>query len=184
MVDVIDMHVFYFQWINSIVNLEELYSETLNKEAKKLWPDYWEEYKKENYSRMLDSDNVPVSNVRSMKMNYVHNQTNKNCQKMNTDELHKHLDTDCYQKPWNRLKNVHKYIKIKDFIDELIYPDDVDPDMIDKNKKYLFTKIEELIEKKLIKQKDVVLYNEEDCKILEFNIIEFNKKKKKYIITE
>jgi hypothetical protein len=104
-------------------------------------------------------------------------------EKMVIEEHCKDLDQMTFKKPWHRLKEFHKIMKIKEFINELTYKKNTDPGLIERNKATL---IEALIEglhtKRYGKGKTEVKYNIDNMKIESISCLSFNKKDKFYEI--
>jgi hypothetical protein len=73
-------------------------------------------------------------------------------EKNNSIENMKFSEDYLYKKPWNKLNNIHKIIKIKEFIDKLSISDD---DEVNQLKKQVHT----LINNKILTKKDSVNYN-------------------------
>jgi hypothetical protein len=183
-IDAIDMFAFHTRHIEDIIKEEYQYAETLPKQKhfNDCWLMYFDEYKKENYDKIIEEESK--SNLRTVKINYEYNNrySNPNNIKVNTAELNEYLDTYVYQKPWGRLKNVHKNIKIKEYVNSLKYPDDLDENKINENKLHLNKKLSEFIENKDYKQKDYIKYDEDNGKILDISCVIFSKSKKVYKI--
>ena len=92
-----------------------------------------------------------------------------------TSEMESEVYSDnyLYQKSWNKLKTVHKIIKIKEFINKLVIKDN--------NNKYKLEKdLVNLIKLKKLTKKDSVYYNEGTGEIISIPCLSF--KKNKYII--
>lgn len=116
----------------------------------------------------------------------VHNRTDDHgnrCEikKINLDEYTKDLDIFVYKKPWTKLKEFHKIMKIKEFIDNLKYNKKLDQTIIAKNKEYLKKEIcTGLKNKKFIKNKSEIIYDIEEMKITSISCLDFCSKKKLY----
>lgn len=103
--------------------------------------------------------------------------------KMNRDEYLKDIDIITYTKPWNKLKDVHKITKIKEFISELEYEEKIKSSEITKNREYLIKSIcEGLKNKKFGKNKSLIDYDQKNMIILSISCIEYNSKKGIYDI--
>ena len=98
---------------------------------------------------------------------------NKEIIKIDTDTEPKYSDEYIYHKPWNKLNNIHKNIKIKEFINNLI-SDDIE--MKNKLKQSLADMIKE---KKLSKKTDVNYDSNLGC-IISIPILQYSDHK--YVI--
>ena len=98
-------------------------------------------------------------------------------QKMNRDEYLKDIDIITYRRPWNKLKDVHKLTKIKEFVDELEYKKKIKSIEITKNREFLAKEIYNgLKNKKFGKNKSQIDYDQENRTITSISCIEYNKK--------
>jgi hypothetical protein len=101
--------------------------------------------------------------------------------KMNLDEHVKNMTDITYKRPWSKLKEFHKISKIKEFIDNLKFK--ANPNLIEKNKKYLLDQISNgLRTKKFVKNKSEVVYDPKQMKIINISCIVYNRKKGLYNI--
>ena len=99
-------------------------------------------------------------------------------EKMDMNEHSKDLDKMSYQKPWNKLRDFHKVIKIKEFVSELEYPKKISVDDREKNRKKILDKLLlGLKEKKFGKNKTELTYNIEDMKIEDIECLTMQKNK-------
>lgn len=97
--------------------------------------------------------------------------------KMNMDEYSKDLDMIVYKRPWIKLKEFHKCIKIRQFIDGLEYGKKCKPKDVEKNKNYLKQEIcDGLKNKKFGKNKAEVIYDPENMVITSISCLDYNKK--------
>jgi hypothetical protein len=106
-----------------------------------------------NISTVTESE--PVQSVQSVQHN-------------NTTDNHMEL----YKKPWNKLNQVHKILKIKEFINSL-----TNIDVNEKDK--LKDKLIELIKNKVLSKKEKINYDENNGKIISLLNLEY--KNNKYI---
>jgi len=91
-------------------------------------------------------------------------------------EYGKDLDILVYQRPWNKLKNIHKIAKIKEYINKLDY-EKVSDDIATKNKTELIEQLTEgLTTKRFVKGKSVVDYDQEAMIIIGISCVSANKK--------
>ena len=107
----------------------------------------------------------------------------KEIQKMNMDEYVKDMDIYIFSRPWIRLKEIHKTMKIKEFIEGLVYSKKLKESTIAKNKEYLKKEICLGVKtKKFGKHKSIIDYDEKNMNILSISCIDYNKKKRLYEI--
>jgi hypothetical protein len=84
-----------------------------------------------------------------------------------------------YKKPWTKLNNIHKILKIKEFVNNSI--------LNNSKKNELIILLIDLVKNKTITKKNMVEYDEEHCKILSINNLEitnndYNYKKNENVI--
>ena len=97
--------------------------------------------------------------------------------KMNLDEYVKDMDIFVFKRPWTKLREFHKIMKIKEFVDGLDYNKKPTQKNIQLNKKYLKEEIcAGLKTKKFGKNKSEVIYDQEKMNILSISSLTFNKK--------
>ena len=102
---------------------------------------------------------------------------------MNMDEYSKDIDIFVFKRPWNKLREIHKIMKIKEFVDEIIYKKVVKEVDIKKNKEYLKIELcKGVKEKKYTKNKNEIAYDMESMKIISIGCLILNKKKGLYNI--
>jgi hypothetical protein len=105
-------------------------------------------------------------------------------QKMNLDEYSKGLNTITFKRPWNKLKELHKIIKINEFADSLKYKKGTISDE-DKQKNIQYIKdevIDGLKTKKFLKGGSVIEYDDQKMVIISISCVFYNKKKHKYCV--
>ena len=88
--------------------------------------------------------------------------------KIKTDIIYS--DDYLYKKPWTRISQIHKIIKVKEFVNKLQIVDE-------NNKKYIESKIISLIKSKILTKKDKVIYDKINGKIISIPDLSFNKGK-------
>ena len=127
---------------------------------------------------------IGIDRIEQKTMSYQDNSGNKHeIKKMNMDEYGKDLDVYVYKRPWNKLKEFHKIIKIKEFVDNLTFGKKCKPKEIEKNKKYLKDEIcNGLKNKKFGKNKAEVTYDSQNMVIISISCLDYNKKKGLYEI--
>jgi len=97
--------------------------------------------------------------------------------KMNLDEYTKDMDIFVFKKPWNKLREFHKFMKIKEFVDGLKYNKKVNQKEISKNRAYLKKEIcLGLKNKKFGKHKYEIVYNQNTMIIESTDCLCCNKK--------
>jgi len=103
--------------------------------------------------------------------------------KMNIDEYSKDIDVMMFNRPWKKLKEFHKIMKIKEFIDILTFGKKAKPKKIAENKKYIQDEIcNGLKTKKFNKNKSEIVYDQKNMKIISISCLDFNKKNGLYNI--
>lgn len=129
-------------------------------------------------------DRIGLDRIESSTKTHYDNSGNKmEFKKMNIDEYVKDMDICTFTKPWIKLKEIHKVMKIKEYIDNLPYNKNKDEKSIVKNKIYLKKEIcEGLKTKKFGKNKSQIEYDQEKMVITYITSIDYNKKKKLYEI--
>lgn len=97
--------------------------------------------------------------------------------KLNMDEYAKDMDAMVFKKPWNKLKEFHKTMKIKEFVNGLVYGKIAKPKDIAKNREYLRNEIcGGLKTKKFSKNKSEIMYDQDKMCIQSISSLSFNKK--------
>ncbi|ANB50658.1 hypothetical protein [Powai lake megavirus] len=103
--------------------------------------------------------------------------------KMNLDEYGKDMDAMVYKKPWNKLKEFHKIMKIKEYINKLTYGEKINNIDMENNKEFI---IKEIIlglkSKRFNKNKSEIVYDYEKMEITSISCLDYNKKKGIYEI--
>lgn len=92
------------------------------------------------------------------------------------------MNITTFDRPWNKLKEIHKIMKINEFVDNLEYkPKKISAEKITKNKQYLKDEIiDGLKTKKFLKNKSVIEYDQHKMSIISIDSIIYNKKTHKY----
>jgi len=78
----------------------------------------------------------------------------------------KFSDDYLYQKPWNKLTVIHKIIKVKEFVNQLLIVNEKDKQTIKDN-------LIELVKNKTLTKKDTVIYDSNKFKIISIPILKF-----------
>ena len=103
--------------------------------------------------------------------------------KMNLDEYTKDMNTISFNRPWNKLREIHKIMKITEFADALKYKNNLSATKIEKNKLYVRDGIiEGLKMKKFLKNKSVIDYDCTKMMIISISSLVYNKKRHLYEI--
>jgi hypothetical protein len=106
--------------------------------------------------------------------------------KMDVTDYNNYMDDYVYKKPWSRLREFHRIVKLREYIDSLEYDEKLlstNMDKIKKNKEMLITQLIELLKnKELSKKKNQVLYDVDKTKIIEIGCVVLNPKTKLYDI--
>lgn len=102
--------------------------------------------------------------------------------KMDTDEYFKYLDNLSFNKPWNKLREYHKIMKINQYIDGLNYGK-INENKIIANKNEIKEKlIQGIKDKKFLKNKNTIEYDKEKMTITFISCLFFMKKEGIYKI--
>lgn len=97
--------------------------------------------------------------------------------KMNMNEYNKDIDNIMFNKPWMKLREFHKIMKIKEYVNNLEYGKKVKEKDILKNKKYLIDEIcSGLKNKKFCKNKSEIIYDQKNMSILSISSVDYKKK--------
>jgi hypothetical protein len=97
--------------------------------------------------------------------------------KMNIDEYVKDMDINTFSRPWMKLREIHRIMKIKEFVDTLEYHKKTKESKIMKNRDYLKNELcLGLKSKKFGKKKSVIDYHQESMLIVSISCIDYNKK--------
>ncbi|XWV24909.1 hypothetical protein QJ856_gp0872 [Tupanvirus deep ocean] len=121
---------------------------------------------------------IGIDKIETTTMMHYDNLGNKReIKKMNMDEYAKDMDIFVFKRPWNKLREFHKIMKIKEFIDSLEYGKKAKQKDIKKNKEYLKEEIcGGLRNKRFGKNKSEVVYDQENMVILSISSLDYNKK--------
>jgi hypothetical protein len=105
------------------------------------------------------------------------------CERMVLDEYCKDLDVLTFKRPWTKLKEFHKIMKIKEYVNQLTFGKDTKEKTIIKNKEYLILEISDgLKNKKFGKNKSDITYDSNKMTIESISCMNYNKKKGIYKI--
>ena len=99
-------------------------------------------------------------------------------EKLDMNEHSKDMDRLSYNKPWAKLRDFHKIIKIKEFVANLEYPKKISEIDREKNREKILEKLLlGLKEKKIGKNKTEITYNESKMKIEDIDCLTMQKNK-------
>jgi hypothetical protein len=97
--------------------------------------------------------------------------------KIDVSDYNSYMDDYVYKKPWSRLREFHRIVKMREYINELPYDNSVSAERIKKNKDIIIVElIKVLRSKELSKKKNQVTYDIEQMKITEIGCISLNDK--------
>lgn len=103
--------------------------------------------------------------------------------KMDLDEYESDRQAAMFNHPWNKLREFHKIMKIKEFINNLPYPPKAKPDSVEKNKVKLIKDIcEGLKTKKFGRNKSEIVYDKDAMVIQSISCLELTKKTGMYCV--
>lgn len=101
--------------------------------------------------------------------------------KMDMDSYVKDIDQMMFNKPWPKLQLFHKTMKIKEFVDGLVYGPKVGAAEVSANRERIKQEIVSgLSEKRFVKGKSTVTYDQELLRIQAISCLELNKRKGVY----
>lgn len=102
---------------------------------------------------------------------------------MKMDEYIKDIDISTFSRPWIKLREIHKMMKISEFVDNLTYDESKSKNAVVKNRKEIKEEIQSGIKgKKFGKNKNTIKYNEEKMSIESISCLEYNKETMLYEI--
>lgn len=103
--------------------------------------------------------------------------------KMDLDEYVKDMDVYVFKKQWQKLREFHKIMKIKEWVDSLPFNEKNTLGTVQENKDYLKTELcNGLKTKKFCKGKCKIIYDTEKMKIVSISSVVYNKKRGLYAI--
>lgn len=97
--------------------------------------------------------------------------------KMEIKHVYDEITKLMFQKPWNKLPEIHKILKVKEFVNQLIQLNDKKSQ---KKKKKLLEKLVNGIRKRELTKKNTVEYDSKNACIIKINKLEYNEEKKVY----
>lgn len=75
-----------------------------------------------------------------------------------------------YNKPWQKLNQIHKVLKIKEFVNNL-------SNISDEDKKKLSENLVELVKNKILTKKENVVYDDDNCKVIGIKNLKYENNK-------
>jgi len=104
--------------------------------------------------------------------------------KIDVNDYNNYMDEYVYKKAWSRLREFHRIVKLREFVDALEYDSTVPADKVAKNRTTVIeTLIQCLKNKDLSKKKNQVIYDIDQTKITEIGCVALNTKSKLYEVT-
>lgn len=105
--------------------------------------------------------------------------------KMNLDDYVNDMNIVMFHKPWTKIRDFHKQMKIKEYVDSLKYrvQGKNSEKVIEENREYIKREVcEGLKTKKFCKNKSEIVYDQEKMVIESISCLVYNKKKNIYEI--
>lgn len=103
--------------------------------------------------------------------------------KLNMDEYTKEIDVYTFRRPWTKLREFHKIMKIKEYVNELSYNNKTEKGIIERNRQNLQKKLcQGLKDKKFGKGKCEIVYDQELMKIISISCVYYDKRKGLYVV--
>tara|TARA_B100000900_G_C20457954_1_gene665953 strand:- start:152 stop:679 length:528 start_codon:yes stop_codon:yes gene_type:complete len=132
---------------NKIINMEEIISNL----------------KQSNNITSSETENRQiVNNSKSITDNVFHKENSES-----VSENNEFSDDYLYKKPWTKLSNIHKIIKIKEFVQKLIINKDEDREKLKES-------LVNLVNKKVLTKKDMVKYDALNARIIGIPNLKFS----------
>lgn len=97
--------------------------------------------------------------------------------KINSNKLFDNIDQYMFNKPWNRLPEVHKLMKIKEYVNKslIIYENE--------KKEKLISQMFTAVKQKKLTRKGSVNYDSINCRIISIPDLKYNKAKEVYYLS-
>lgn len=169
-----DYHTFRIKNVSDKINKEISFYENSG---------YSEIYPINEYIQYLKSRLGIDKNEVTIIMQYDTKGNKRELKKMDINEYYKDMDILVFAKPWNKLKPIHKTMKIKEYINSLEYHKSAKSNQVAKNKEFLIKEIcDGLTNKKFGKNKSEIVYDPKTMTILDISCLSYNKKTKLYEI--
>ncbi|MEM3062149.1 MAG: hypothetical protein QW303_01195 [Nitrososphaerota archaeon] len=95
--------------------------------------------------------------------------------KMDLDKYKKDLDVMVFRRPWNKLKEIHRIMKIREYVDGLKFGEKCEPEKVEENKKYILDEICNGIRNKKL-GKNGISYDPNKMTIVSISCLRYDKK--------
>lgn len=179
-----DSNSFYNNWTQRSINYE---IDFLQKAVhRKLWNnEYFNERIQELQREISQRNAKPI--LKDNKIVYQLDMSGKRpkVNEVKTNEFEVYENELQFKKPWQRLKDFHRLAKIKEYVDQLEYHESVKKSRIDRNRKKIMNRLEEAMKDKKFnnaRKNSQIVYDQNEMKIKIITCVEYDKKKKKYVI--
>jgi len=122
---------------------------------------------------MKELEKADTINKEQIILNKEKNKSSNSLTNTDSPTATKFSDDYLYQKPWNKLTAIHKIIKVKEYVNQLLIENE-------KDKQKIKESLIELVKNKTLTKKDSVTYDSNKFKIISIPILKFENGK--YII--
>jgi hypothetical protein len=122
---------------------------------------------------MKELEKADTSNQKQINLIKEKNKSTNSLSNVESPTINKFSDDYLYQKPWNKLTAIHKIIKVKEFVNQLLIPNE-------KDKQTIKDTLVDLVKNKILTKKDSIIYDSNKFKIISIPILKFENGK--YII--
>lgn len=122
---------------------------------------------------MKELEKADSSNKEQIILNKEKNKSSNSLTNTDSPTTTKFSDDYLYQKPWNKLTAIHKIIKVKEYVNQLLIENE-------KDKQTIKESLIDLVKNKTLTKKDSVIYDSNKFKIISIPILKFENGK--YII--
>ena len=122
---------------------------------------------------MKELEKADSSNKEQIILNKEKNKSSNSLTNTDSPTTAKFSDDYLYQKPWNKLTAIHKIIKIKEYVNQLLIENE-------KDKQKIKDSLIELVKNKTLTKKDSVTYDSNKFKIISIPLLKFENGK--YVI--
>jgi len=122
---------------------------------------------------MKELEKADTINKEQIILNKEKNKSSNSLTNTDSPTATKISDDYLYQKPWNKLTAIHKIIKVKEYVNQLLIENE-------KDKQKIKESLIELVKNKTLTKKDSVTYDSNKFKIISIPILKFENGK--YII--
>lgn len=122
---------------------------------------------------MKELEKADSSNKEQIILNKEKSKSSNSLTNTDSPTTTKFSDDYLYQKPWNKLTAIHKIIKVKEYVNQLLIENE-------KDKQTIKESLIDLVKNKTLTKKDSVIYDSNKFKIISIPILKFENGK--YII--